>query len=141
MQRNASAFRRWIRLNLFDGWQALGAIGFVLGIFTFATLIRNADHLRTASSSTIQLVQTFSSDAPDPLVRISPSAEAPVPQPSAQPAVAPNPVAAQPHPSRPRVVRSAPGPTPLPSPSIAPIEEPSPTPTPSPSPTPRPSIR
>ena len=60
---------------------------------------------------------------------------------NAQPAVAPNPVAAQPHPSRPRVVRSAPGPTPLPSPSIAPIEEPSPTPTPSPSPTPRPSIR
>jgi hypothetical protein len=137
VKRNAPPFRRWIRLNIFDGWQALGALGFVLGLVMFATLILNANQVLTATGGTIKLVQTFSSDAPDPLVRVSPSAEAPIPQPSAQPTVAPNPAPVQPAPTRSRVVRPAPTHRATP----APTETPSPTPTPSPSATPRPSIR
>ena len=137
MQRNASPFRRWIRASIFDGWQALGAVGIVLGMVTFATLILNANHVLTTTGGTFKLVQTFSSDTPYPAIGISPSAEAPIPQPSAQPAVAPSPAPAQPRPTRSSVVR----PKPAPSASPTPTETPSPTPTPSPSATPRPSIR
>ena len=81
MQPHDGGFWRWTRLNLFDGWQVLGTIGLLAGVFVFSIMLAQTKHVLPSTGSAFQLVQTLVTDRPTP----EPSSE-PSPQASPTPA-------------------------------------------------------
>jgi len=128
-RRNARRSGHWIRQNLSDGWQVVGTIGLLFGMFAFAILIGHSRHVLPSTGSAIQLIQTFVSNSPlaKPSVELT---DAPAPSPSPSPQVAVIQPAPATHVWRPPTLGVAPAPMPAPSATPAPTPPPAPTPSP-----------
>ena len=139
--------RHWVRQNLFDPWQVLGAAGLVVGILALGFLAMNARHARPSSDGAFQLIQTLLPESGNDRPRDKPGAQ---PSPSNHADSPPfNLAIPQPGPTRSTTHRPKPAPgasaspaspsdTPTPEPTVSetPTPEPTPSDTPSPEPTP-----
>jgi hypothetical protein len=144
-RRNAWGSGQWTRINLFDGWQVLGAIGLVFGVLAFAILVAQSRHMLPSTGSAFKLVQTFASDRPRPQPSVETTvAPAATPSPSPIPSQSPEDAiiqqASAPHVWSPPNRGVAPY---APPPAATPSATPAPTPTPVfyPTPTPRPCLQ
>jgi hypothetical protein len=150
---NARTARHWIRQNLFDGWQMLGAVGLLVGALGLGLLLMMAEHHLPDSGGTFKLVQTVVSDLPfvhpsdEPTVAPSASPVAASPKPGPGAAIVPVPSATRSAvrhggtPSRPGSPAATASPTDSSTASASPTPRPGlPHPSVSPTPTPRPSI-
>src|SRR5437667_426902 len=73
VQPHDGGFWRWTRLNLFDGWQVLGTIGLLAGVFVLSIMLAQTKHVLPSTGSAFQLVQTLVTDRPTPQASPEPS--------------------------------------------------------------------